>query len=191
MKSGSFGASNSQKKSSVIGKSVTSDEFESTFLAIFLLGIYSLNILDQLMEDEMNALDRCVKVIVRHEEQKLILKDPNYIRTNRKWVKKEGERVMVEQQQRVPLWWREHPNGSYALSVRSGLKPIEFEKGRSAIAVSSLDQASVRDRHLDHRHSQWRNRIGSLSRQASRRTHENPSGQRDEEDGVAFRVTPR
>ena len=55
---------------------------------------------------------------------------------------------MVEQQQRVPLWWRQHPNGSYALFVRSGsgLKPIEFEKGKPAIAVSSLDKlASVID----------------------------------------------
>ena len=48
--------------------------------------------------------------------------------------------MMVEQQQRVPSWWRQHPNGSYALFVRSGLKPIEFEKGKPAIAVSSLDK---------------------------------------------------
>jgi hypothetical protein len=40
----------------------------------------------------------------------------------------------------VPLWWRQHPNGSYALFVRSGLKPIEFEKGKTAIAVPSLDK---------------------------------------------------
>ena len=85
-------------------------------------------------------LDRRAKVIARLEEQKLILKDPNHTRTNRKWVKKDGERLMVEQQQRVPLWWRQHPNGSYALFVRSGLKPIEFEKGKPAIAVSSLDK---------------------------------------------------
>jgi hypothetical protein len=47
---------------------------------------------------------------------------------------------LVEQQQRVPLWWRQHPNGSYALFVRSGFKAIEFEKGKPAIAVSSLDK---------------------------------------------------
>ena len=41
-------------------------------------------------------LDRRAKVIARLEEQKLILKDPNYTRTNRKWVKKDGERVMVD-----------------------------------------------------------------------------------------------
>ena len=85
-------------------------------------------------------LDRRTKIIARLEEQKLILKDPNYTRTVRNWVKKDGERAMVEKQQRVPLWWRQHPNGSYALFVRSGLKPIEFEKGKPAIAVSSLDK---------------------------------------------------
>ena len=47
---------------------------------------------------------------------------------------------MVEKQQRVLPWWRQHPNGSYALFVRSGLKAIEFEKGKPAIAVSSLDK---------------------------------------------------
>ena len=86
------------------------------------------------------VLDRRTKIIARLEEQKLILKDPNYTRTVRNWVKKDGERVMVEKQQRVPLWWRQHPNGSYALFVRSGLKPIEFEKGKTAIAVPSLDK---------------------------------------------------
>ena len=86
------------------------------------------------------TLDRRTRVIARLEEQKLLLKDPNYTRTVRTWVKKDGERVMVEKQQRVPLWWRQHSNGTYALFVRSGLKPIEFEKGKTAIAVPSLDK---------------------------------------------------
>jgi hypothetical protein len=86
------------------------------------------------------VIDRRTKVIARLEEQKLILKDPNYTRAVRNWVKKDGERVMVEKQQRVPLWWRQHPNGAYALFVRSGLKPIEFEKGKAAIAVPTLDK---------------------------------------------------
>jgi hypothetical protein len=89
------------------------------------------------------VLDRRTKIVARLEEQKLILKDPNYTRTVRNWVKTDGERVMVEKQQRVPLWWRQHPNGSYALFVRSGLKPIEFEKGKAAIAVPSLDKLPV------------------------------------------------
>ena len=68
------------------------------------------------------------------------MKDPNYTRTVRTWVKKDDEKVMVEKQQRVLPWWRQHPNGSYVLFVRSGLKQIEFEKGKSAIAVQSLDK---------------------------------------------------
>jgi hypothetical protein len=52
-------------------------------------------------------LDRRARAIARLEEQKLILKDPNYTRTVRNWVKRDGERVMVEKQQRVPLWWRQ------------------------------------------------------------------------------------
>jgi len=84
--------------------------------------------------------DRRARVIARLEEQKLILKDPNYTRTVRTWVKKDGVRTVVETQQRVMCWWRQHPNGSFALFVKSGLKPIEFEKGKPAIAVSSLDK---------------------------------------------------
>jgi hypothetical protein len=33
-----------------------------------------------------------------------------------------------------------NPDGSYVFFVRSGSKPIEFEKGKNAIAVSSLDK---------------------------------------------------
>jgi hypothetical protein len=86
------------------------------------------------------TLDRRAKVIACLEEQKLLLKDPNYTRTVRTWVRKDGERTMVEKQQRVTPWWRQHSNGTYALFVRSGLKPIEFEKGKTAIAVPSLDK---------------------------------------------------
>ena len=33
-----------------------------------------------------------------------------------------------------------NPDGSYVFFVRSGSKPIEFEKGKNAIAVPSLDK---------------------------------------------------
>jgi hypothetical protein len=114
-------------------------------------------------------LDRRAKVIARLEEQKLILKDPDYTRTNRKWVKKDGERVMVEQQQRVPLWWRQHPNGSYALFVRSGLKPIEFEKGKPAIAVSSLDKLPIDTLITTIRNGELDQQFADASKQANPR----------------------
>jgi len=76
------------------------------------------------------ALDRRLKVIARLEEQKLLLNDPAYKRTVRTSIKKDGERTPVEKQQRVLPWWRPLANGSYAFFVRSGVKPLEFEKGR-------------------------------------------------------------
>ena len=66
------------------------------------------------------TLDRRAEVIARLEEQKLLLKDPNYTRTVRTWVKKDGVKTAVEKHQRVPSWWRQQPNGTYAFFVRTG-----------------------------------------------------------------------
>jgi Family of unknown function (DUF6641) len=89
------------------------------------------------------VLDRRTKMINRLEEQKLLLKDPNYTRTVRTWVKKDRQLMPVDKQQRVLPWWRANANGSYVFFVRSGSKPIEFEKGKNAIAVPSLDKVPM------------------------------------------------
>src|SRR5262245_17712175 len=86
------------------------------------------------------TLDRRTNMIARLEEQKLLLKDPNYIRTTRTWVKMNGKLAPMDKQHRILPWWRVNPDGSYVFFVRLGLKPIEFEKGKDAIAVSSLDK---------------------------------------------------
>jgi hypothetical protein len=86
------------------------------------------------------TLDRRARIIARLEEQKLLLADPNYRRTVRSWVKKDGENTPVEKQQRVLPSWRLAANGSYLFFVRVGQKPLEFDKGKSAIAVPSLDK---------------------------------------------------
>ena len=79
-------------------------------------------------------------MIARLEEQKLLLNDPNYIRTSRTWVKKNGELMPIDRQQRVLPWWRVNADGSYVFFVRLGSKPIEFEKGKNAVAVPSFDK---------------------------------------------------
>jgi hypothetical protein len=86
------------------------------------------------------TLDRRTNMIARLEEQKLLLNDPNYIRTARAWVKKNGELTPIDRQQRVLPWWRVNADESYVFFVRLGSKPIEFEKGKNAIAVPSLDK---------------------------------------------------
>src|ERR1700736_272971 len=87
--------------------------------------------------------DRRRNMIARLEEQKLLLNDPNYIRTVRTWVKKDGRLTPVDKQQRILPWWRMDANGSYVFFVPIGTKPIEFEKGKNAIAVSSLDKIPI------------------------------------------------
>ena len=74
------------------------------------------------------------------EEQKLLLNDPSYIRTVRTWVKKDGQLTPVDKHQRVLPWWRVNEHGSYVFFVRVGSKLIEFEKGKNAVAVPSLDK---------------------------------------------------
>jgi hypothetical protein len=104
------------------------------------------------------TLDRRAKAIARLEEQKLLLNDPNYQRTIRTSVKADGVRTVVEKQQRVLPWWAAHPNGTFVFFLRNGWKPIEFEKGKAAIAVASWDKmpavidtviAAVRNGELD------------------------------------------
>jgi hypothetical protein len=88
-------------------------------------------------------LDRRTNMIARLEEQKLLLNDPNYIRTVRTWVKKNGQLRPIDKQQRVLPWWRVDAHGSYVFFVRLGSKPIEFEKGKNAISVPSLDKIAA------------------------------------------------
>src|SRR5262245_59071207 len=89
------------------------------------------------------TLDRRTNIIARLEEQKLLLKEPSYTRTVRTWVKKDGQFTPVDKPQRVLPWWRLDANGSYVFFIRSGSKAIEFEKGKNAIAVPSLDKVPL------------------------------------------------
>jgi hypothetical protein len=86
-------------------------------------------------------MDRRTRTITRLEEQKQLFSDPNFTRTVRTSVKNEdGSRTFVEKQQRILPWWIELSDGSYLFTIKSGWKPIEFDKGKSAIVVISEDK---------------------------------------------------
>src|SRR5271156_3394591 len=105
------------------------------------------------------TLDRRSKIIARLEEQRRLLADPTYMRTVRSWKKDEtGQKSVVEKRQRVLPCWNTAPNGSHVFFVRLGWKPVEFDKGKAAVAVPSLDKlplvidtliAAVRNGELD------------------------------------------
>jgi hypothetical protein len=96
-------------------------------------------------------------------EQKLLLKDPNHVRTVQRWTKVNGERQATTKQQAVRPWWKTDPSGQVVMSIKFGAKPIEFEKGKAGIVAGSKDKlpavidtliAAVRAGELDELFSQ-------------------------------------
>ena len=83
---------------------------------------------------------RRAKFVERLEEQKLLLKDPNHVRTVQRWTKVDGERQATTKQQAVRPWWKTDASGQVVMSVKFGAKPIEFEKGKAGIAVGSKEK---------------------------------------------------
>jgi hypothetical protein len=103
------------------------------------------------------------KFVARLEEQKLLLKDPNHVRTVQRWTKVNGGRQATNKQLAVRPWWKTDQSGQIVMSIKFGAKPIEFEKGKAGIVVPSKDKlptvidtliAAVRAGELDDLFSQ-------------------------------------
>jgi hypothetical protein len=96
--------------------------------------------------------------ISRLEEQLQLLKDPNHVRTVQRWTVVDGEKRQTTKEQTIRPWWKIDPSGHVFMCIKSGSKAVEFEKGKSAIAVPSTEQlpkvietliAAVRSGELD------------------------------------------
>jgi Family of unknown function (DUF6641) len=87
------------------------------------------------------VLARRAKLVSRLEDQIALARDPNYAHTQRRRVKGEDGTVRVVDVPRVVRpWWRTDSAGALVFSARYGFKPIEWEKGKSGIAVPSKDK---------------------------------------------------
>jgi hypothetical protein len=81
------------------------------------------------------------RIVSRLEDQKKLLADPLFVRRVKRWERKEnGEKVLIEKPLRTSKWWQADQNGTYLLTVKVGSKRIEFEKGKAAIVVPSIDK---------------------------------------------------
>jgi hypothetical protein len=81
------------------------------------------------------------RMVSRLEDQKKLLADPNFVRRAKRWHRKDdGEKVLIEKALRTQKWWQPDQNGGCLLTVKIGSKRIEFEKGKAAIVVPSLDK---------------------------------------------------
>ena len=86
-------------------------------------------------------LIRRQRLIARLEEQRRLFNEPTFAPVKRKWTKlDDGRRIAVEEPRRLKPWWRTDPTGNVVLTVKAGLKPLEFEKGKAGIAVGSLEK---------------------------------------------------
>ena len=81
------------------------------------------------------------RMVSRLEDQKKLLADPNFVRRAKRWHRKDdGEKVLIEKALRTQKWWQPDQSGGYLLTVKVGSKRIEFEKGKAAIVVPTLDK---------------------------------------------------
>jgi hypothetical protein len=81
------------------------------------------------------------RMVSRLEDQKKLLADPSFVRRVKRWERKEsGEKVLIEKPIRTSKWWQPDQNGGFVMTVKVGSKRIEFEKGKAAIVVPSMDK---------------------------------------------------
>ena len=82
------------------------------------------------------AIKRRVKLLAQLEQQLELAKNPNFVVTTQKWLKREdGEKVRVEKRKRTKKWWFVDMMDNCFFTVRYGAKVVELEKGKAAIGV--------------------------------------------------------
>jgi hypothetical protein len=72
-------------------------------------------------------------------DQLRLLNEPNLMKQKKKWQIVDGERVLTTKHVPVRPWWRRSVDGKVVFFVRSGVRRIEFEKGKAAIVLSGVD----------------------------------------------------
>ncbi len=81
------------------------------------------------------------RLIERLEEQKRLATDPSFTPVSKRWKKNpDGSRAFVDYYRHLKPWWRADEAGSLILTVKVGLKTLEFEKGKTGIAVGAPER---------------------------------------------------
>ena len=91
---------------------------------------------------------RRAKLVGRLREQKEIAaadaESRTYAISKRRWQKSEdGSKQLVDVPKRLKRWWTQNADGTIALCVRWGSKPMAFEKGKDAIAIGVIANLPV------------------------------------------------
>jgi hypothetical protein len=112
-------------------------------------------------------------MIARLEDQKKLIADPNFVRTVKRWERKEGgEQVLVEKRLRSNKWWQLDQTGGYVMTVKVGSKRTEFEKGQGRSSpVEHAQPTTGRDACMRSADRPKSCRPSRAVRQDLRRTH--------------------
>ena len=87
------------------------------------------------------TLIRRYRLVERLEEQKLLASNPSYIPVTKRWKKTpDGSKVLMDHYRRISPWWRVDESGNLVLTIKVGLKTLEFEKGKTGIAVGAPER---------------------------------------------------
>lgn len=79
-------------------------------------------------------------LITALKDQLALLDDPELTKRRKKWLNVDGERILTLKDIPVRPWWKETLDGKVMFFVRSGLCRIEFEKGKAAIVLASVEE---------------------------------------------------
>jgi hypothetical protein len=86
------------------------------------------------------AQRRRLRLIARLEEQRQLLLTPSLTRTIRRVVEAEdGSKSVVERAVPVRSWWRLDDRGRMVFFMRSGMRLIELDKGKTGVVAESRD----------------------------------------------------
>ena len=81
------------------------------------------------------------KLLEKIDEQILLATDDTYTPTKRVHTTDEhGNTRTINKPKRVKRWWSVQTDGKVLLTVRYGARAIEFQKGKDAIEVASVDK---------------------------------------------------
>lgn len=83
---------------------------------------------------------RRMQLVTRLQDQKALFADPGYVRTVKRWKVVDGQRVQVDHRIQLRPWWTSDDKGQTVLLLKQGLRPLEFEKGKSGILVGARDK---------------------------------------------------
>lgn len=84
---------------------------------------------------------RHYSLIHRLEDQKRLASNPSYIPVSKHWKKTpDGAKTLVDHYRRISPWWRVDESGNLVLTIKVGLKTLEFEKGKTGIAVGAPER---------------------------------------------------